>query len=259
MRNLWLLAALAGAAHAETWSLTLKQAVDRSLSQSPDAVIARMDQLKAAAGVRIAKDPFTPHLGIGSGAAYSSGFPLSIEGSAPAAVQAKLTESIFNKPLSLAVSQAKESARGATYAAGQRTDEIVFRVVSLYLDVARAGQLAEAAGRQVDSLTRVAETVATRVEAGRELPVARQETIVNKMRAQQRIRALQADQEYGERSLAVALGYAPTDLVKPVAGERNTPPIPDNEQAAIETALANSKELRRLESNYQVSSLEVKA
>ena len=259
MRKFWLLAALATTVHAETYTLTLKQAVDRALSQSPDAVIARMDQMKAAAGVRVAKDPFTPHLGLGSGAAYSSGFPLSIEGSAPAAIQAKMTQSIFNKPLSLAVAQARENARGATFAAGQRTDEIVFRVASLYLDVARAGQLAEAAARQLDSLAKVAETVATRVDAGRELPVARQETVVNRMRAQQRVRALEAEREYGERSLAVALGYAPTDVVRPADGNRVTTAIPDSEQTAVETALAGSKELRRLESSYQASSLDVKA
>src|SRR4051812_7763843 len=100
MRKLMLLAGFAAGLQAETYSLTLKQAVDRALSQSPEAVMARMDQMKAAAGVRVAKDPFTPHLGVGSGAAYSSGFPLSIEGSAPAAIQAKMTQSIFNQPLS---------------------------------------------------------------------------------------------------------------------------------------------------------------
>ena len=87
MRKIWLLAAVAAAARAETYSLTLKQAVERALTQNPELVMARMDELKATAAVRIARDPFTTHVGAGSGLAYSSGFPLSIEGSAPAVLQ----------------------------------------------------------------------------------------------------------------------------------------------------------------------------
>ena len=85
MRRFWLLAAIAPLAHAETYNVTLKDAIDRALAQNPDAIMARMDQVKSEQAVRIARDPFTPRIGVGSGLAYSNGFPLSIEGSAPAA------------------------------------------------------------------------------------------------------------------------------------------------------------------------------
>ncbi|MCU1326067.1 MAG: outer rane efflux protein [Bryobacterales bacterium] len=259
MRKLFLLAIFASAAQAETYTLTLKQALERALSQSPEAMIARLDQMKAAAGVRIAQDPFTPHVGAGSGLAYSSGFPLSIEGSAPAVIQAKVTQAIYNRPQSIMVSQAKENARGATIAAGEKSDEIAFRVASLFLDAQRAGQLAEAARRQVESLVKVSASVAARVEGGRELPVANSEANVNRLRARQRVVGLEADRDYSERSLAAALGYAATDSVRPAEGEREVVAIPDTEQAAMAAALAGSKELRRLESSYQASSLEMKA
>ena len=202
MRIFWLLTALASAAHAETWSLNLKQGLDRAMSQSQEAVILRLDELKAATAVRIARDPFTPHVGLGSGLAYSSGFPLSIEGSAPAIIQAKVTQSMFNRPQSLAVAQARENARGATFAAGERSDEIAFRVASLFLDAQRAAQLAGAARRQVESLAKVSASVSARVDAGRELPVALSEAAVNRLRAQQRVQGLEAERDYAERHLA---------------------------------------------------------
>ncbi len=257
MRKFCLLAVLASLAHAETYTLNLKQALDRALSQSPEAVIARMDSLKASHAVQIAKDPFTPHVGAGSGLAYSSGFPLSIEGSAPAIIQAKVTQAIFNRPLSLEVAQARENARGASFASGERSDEIAFRVASFFLDAQRATQLAEAARRQADSLTKVAASVSARVEGGRELPVANSEAAVNRLRARQRLMALEADRDYAERSLAAALGYAPTDSVRP-SEERLPVVIPDDEQAAITAALGESKELKRLESSYQASALEIR-
>src|SRR5580698_6095443 len=102
-----LLALLCGPVHAEIYRLTLKQAIDRALTQNPDVVMARIDQTRATAGVRVAQSPFLPRFGVGSGVAYSNGFPLSIEGSAPAAFEARANEYLFNWPQTYAIAQAK--------------------------------------------------------------------------------------------------------------------------------------------------------
>src|SRR5271155_2224132 len=86
---------------AEVRPMTLRQAVETALKQNPDITLARLDEAKARQSVLVAKDPFTPHLIIGSGLAYSSGFPMSIEGSAPSVVQANIVEDIFNRQQSL--------------------------------------------------------------------------------------------------------------------------------------------------------------
>ena len=65
------------------YTLTLRQAVDLALQQNPELIATRLDEQKAAQSVRLAKDPFYPRLITGSGAAYSSGYPLAIEGSPP--------------------------------------------------------------------------------------------------------------------------------------------------------------------------------
>ncbi|HWE48665.1 MAG TPA: TolC family protein [Bryobacteraceae bacterium] len=261
MRNFVFLFALAlssvPAARAETYNLTLKQAVDRAVAQNPDAVMARLDELKAVQGIGVANGPFTPHFAVGSGVAYSNGFPLSIEGSAPAAFQAKADQYIFNRPQTYAVAQAKESARGAGFATGEKNDEIVFRVASLYIDAARASRLAASARKQLDSLEKVLQTAQARVEEGRELPITAQQANVNLLRARQRFMALESDREFAGRSLAATLGYSANDEVKPVQDEQ-TPAIPASEQAAVQTALDSSKELKRLESNYSAKGLEIK-
>src|SRR5262249_35909261 len=67
-------------------------------------------------------------------------------------------------------------------------------------------------------------------------------------RVQQRASALSLDRAYLERSLAIVLGYGPDDSVKISSAERAKPELPASEQGAVEMALSNSKELRRLES-----------
>src|SRR5437588_13042348 len=97
-------------------------------------MMARLDEQKAVQSVRVARDPFTPRVTVGSGLAYSNGFPMSIEGSAPSVVQARASEFIFNRPQSFAIAQAKEDARGASIAVTGKRDEVVYRVASMFRD-----------------------------------------------------------------------------------------------------------------------------
>jgi outer membrane protein TolC len=258
MHKFWLLIALGVVARAETHTLTMKQAVDRALAENPEVVMARLDQLKAEQGVAVARNPFSPHVVVGSGLAYSSGFPLSIEGSAPAAFEAKADAYLYNKPQSYAVAQSKEAVRGAGFASGSKSDEIAFRVASLYIDVERSGRLADSAQSQVESLQRVLGTARARVEEGRELAVTAQEANVNLLRAQQRLITLQSDRDFSEHNLAVTLGYDAADTVVPSPEEIADPAIPDAEATALQAALNTSKELKRLESNYTAKELEIK-
>jgi len=258
MRRFALLLGIALSARAETYTLTLKQAVDRALVQNPEVVMARMDEMKANQAVRYASSPFTPRIDLGSGAAYSNGFPLSIDGSAPALFQTKASQYLFNRPQSFAVKQAKESARGVGFASGEKSDDIAFRVASLYIDLDRAERLAESATKQVESLEKVLQTAQARVEEGRELAVVAQEANVNLLRARQRLLTLESDSDYSGHSLASILGYSAGDVVQPVAGERTPPPIPQTEAAALQEALTSSKELKRLDSNFAAKGLEIK-
>jgi outer membrane protein TolC len=245
-------------ARAETYTLTLKQAVDRALAQNPEIVEARMDELRATLGIRYAQSPFTPRVDVGSGAAYTNGFPLSIEGAAPAVFEAKTSQYLYNVPQRYAIKQAKESARGAGFASGEKADDIAFRVASLYIDLDRAARLADSAQKQVESLGKVLTAIQARVEEGRELVVTAQQANVNLLRARQRLLGLESDRDYAGHNLASTLGYSAGDVVQPVEEDRVAPRVPDSEEAAVQTALNASKELKRLDSNYEAKGMEIK-
>ncbi len=147
-----LLTSLTMAVRAEVHTLTLRQAVDRALQQNPDIALARLDELKAAQAVRLARAPFSPTIGAGSGLAYTDGFPMSIDGAAPSIVQARAREDIFNRQQSYVAAAARENTRGAGIATEAKRDEIAFRTTAMFLDAQRAARLAELARKQVDSL-----------------------------------------------------------------------------------------------------------
>ena len=241
---------------AEVRPLTLRQAVEIALKQNPDILIARLDEQKAAESVREARDPFTPRLVVGSGLAYTSGFPMSIEGSAPSVIQARAIQSLYNRPLSFQVAAARENARGASIDTAARRDEIVHRIATMHAAAERADRIADLVKQQVASYEKIADAVRARVEEGRELPVEGRASELRVALSNQRLRALAAEREQAERALAVALGFPPDDTIRAVEQENTNVELPVSEAAAVEDALSNSKEVRRLESAIQAKQLQ---
>lgn len=250
---------IALSAAAEIRTLTLREALEIALKQNPDVVLARLDQQRARAQITIAKDPFVPKLFAGSGAAYTNGFPMSIDGNAPAVIQAKAPMSIFDRPQSLRAAQANEAARGAEIDMGLRQDEVAYRVAALFFDADQAARSRVAVDRQLESLMRVNDLTGVRVSEGRELPIEATRANLKVLQAQQRQADLADSIADTETSLAQVLGFNPGDRVQPAQEDRRLTSPLDSEETAIQQALEGSREIRRLESNLQAKNLEVKS
>jgi len=236
--------------------MTLRQAVEMAVRQNPDIALSRLDEERARQGVRVARDPFTPKITMGSGLAYSNGFPMSIEGSAPSIVQARASQFIFNRQQSLTVAQAKEDARGASLAVTSKRDEVAYRVASLYLDAERATRVGALARKDAESQAKVLDTVQAQVREGRALALAEKTAAYQVARARQVAESLEDDQETAETALAVALGFAAEDRVRPVEEQRSAPGLPQSPDEAMQGALESNRELRRLESQIVSKQLE---
>ncbi len=243
---------------AEVFPMTLRQAVDTALKQNPDLALARLDQEKARQSIRVARDPFSPKLVVGSGLAYSNGFPMSIEGSAPSVFQANASQFLFNRPQSYAVAQARENARGAEFGVALKREEIAYRTASLYVDAERAGRIGALARKDAESMQRVLETVEAQVREGRALPLNQKQAAYNLARVRQVAESLDADQQTAETALAMALGFAAQDRIQPLEEERTAPALPKSEDELIQSALEDNKELRQLESQIAAKRLEMR-
>ncbi|MBM3774767.1 MAG: TolC family protein [Acidobacteria bacterium] len=244
---------------AEVHTLTLRQAIELALKQNPDVLMARLDQQKAQQAVRLARDPFRPRLAVGSGLAYSSGFPLSIEGSAPSIVEARASQFLFNQPQRYLVAQAREHARGAAISASGQAGEAAFRTAVLYVEAEQVARQSISARRQVESFENVERFVRARVAEERELPIAARRAALNLAQARQAAESLAADLEHRERSLAEVLGLGGDDRVRPAEESRIAPPLPVSPESAVASALKESEELRALESKLISTGLELRS
>jgi outer membrane protein TolC len=244
---------------AQTRTLTLPQALDLALQQNPDMVIARLDQQRARDQVTINKDPFSPKVYAGSGAAWTYGYPSSIDGSAPSIVQARTNMALFDKPQSYLVAQAKEALRGAGIGVAQRQAEVIYRVASLFIDAENAARGLDAAKQEQDSLTHAKQLIQTRVEEAQALAIEASKADIAERQAKHRVDMLNRDLAAAERSLGAALGLAPGDVVRPADAQIPALEPPVSKDDAIAFALENSPEVRRLESDLQAKTLEIKS
>jgi outer membrane protein TolC len=232
--------------------------VDLALKQNPDVLLSNIEEQRALAQVAIAKDPFVPKIVIGSGLAYSNGFPMSIEGSAPSVVQARAIASVYNKPQRLAIAQAKEEARAAGLGTQSKREEAIAQVVQSFLAAERRGRQAELAGKQLETAEKLLGIVKVRVTEGRELPLEGRRAELEVAKAKQRIAILAGDVEYAEGLLGMALGLPPGGLVRPAREDRDLPEVPDSAESAVNAAMADNREIRRLQSQLLAKGLQAK-
>lgn len=236
----------------ETRPLTLQQVVELALRQNPDYLLARLDEQKARQAVQEARSPFIPQITVGSGLAYSSGFPLSIAGSAPSIVQAYGSKFIYNRPQSFKVREAGEMANAAARSAEAKANEVAYRVAVTYLDFERATRALAAANRQLETVLRIERLVEARVQAGRDIPMEFTRARVETARARTLVQALQARADLLEETLRSDLGLG--DAVRITAVETTLAArlaLPETEDAAVITAISNSKETKRLQAILQ--------
>jgi outer membrane protein TolC len=244
--------------HAEIHPMTLREAVVRAVAQNPDITLARLEEENARHGVQVAKDPFTPRVTVGSGLAYSNGFPMSIEGSAPSIVQARATQFLFNRQQSYAVAQAKEQVRGAGFEVANKRDEVAYRTATFYLDAERAARVLALARKDAESLQTVLSAIQAQVKEGRALPLAEKQAALQLARARQLADSLDSDRANAETQLAIAVGFSADDRVHPVVEQRSAAALPVSEEHAVQSAMDSNKELRKLQSQIAAKGLEMR-
>ncbi len=249
---------LAAAAFAQTRTISLKEAVEQALRLNPDIVLARIEEQKAQQQIRIARDPFIPKLIAGSGAAYSYGFPMSIEGSAPSILQVRGIASVFNRSLSARIAQATEAAKATTIDTEAKREDVAIETASIFLDAIRWARTAEAIRGQIDAMQHAAETVEVRVKEGRELEIEARRATLGVTKTRHRFALIEEQKDHAEGLLTALIGIEAPGRVRPILAGPLAFPIPESEEAALRLALAASKELRKLESSVLVKQLALK-
>ncbi len=249
----------AGSLAAEDVTLSLKQAVDMALRQNPDIALARLEEQRAALGVQVVREPLLPRVYAGSGLAYSSGFPMSIEGSAPSVLQARAERTMYSRPQGYLVAEARETAVSASYSTSATREEVALRTATLFLDLEKAARAIDLASKQAEEMDRVEALVRLRVAEGKEEQIEARRAALNVARARQKVELLSSQRRRLSASLSAVLGLNVADRIIPAGEERARPELPSSEEASVREALQDNPEIRKLESELAAKNLQMRS
>jgi outer membrane protein len=165
--------------------------------------------------------------------------------------------SLYNRPQHYQVAAAKQDAITADMGPRAKADDVARQIASLYLDVEESTAEIKALQAETASYQKVEASVASKVKEGYALPVDLSRSRVASAQVLQRLHALEADRDYSEGLIALAVGFPGNDSVEPAeSAETFTLPSFQSESDAVDMALFNDREMMRLQSGMLAKRLE---
>ena len=134
-RGLALLCALELGPHAHAQELPFRRAIELALQHSGAMAAANADELRARAGLQEARDLFLPQLTVGSGLAWTYGFPLSIEGAAPSIVNVNSQSLVFNPAQHEFIQAARRDWLASSASTLDRRNQVMLEAAEAYSEL----------------------------------------------------------------------------------------------------------------------------
>jgi outer membrane protein TolC len=122
-------------AHAEP--LPLQRAIELALAHSTGSAIASADVQRTGAWYREIRNNYLPQLVVGSGLGFSYGFPLSLEGAAPALVNVVAQSTVFNPAQRQFMNAARTEWQASQLQSKDQRNAVIQDVAISYAELAK--------------------------------------------------------------------------------------------------------------------------
>jgi outer membrane protein len=146
--------------------ITLKRAVELALNHSTTIAVANADEKRAQQGYYEARNLYMPQMTLGSGLAYSNGFPLSIEGSAPSIVNVNSSQYLYNAAGRDYLRAAKTDWEATEKLSGDRRAQVILDTSLAYIELDKLSGTLESLKVQQAAAQKVEQVAKDRLQAG---------------------------------------------------------------------------------------------
>src|SRR5947209_15201011 len=120
---------------AQNGPVPFRTAIELALKNSATIGIARADAQRAQANYLQARNLFVPQVTLGSGLAYSNGFPLSLEGSAPSIFNLNTQSFLFNQAQRQFIKAAKGDVSTTEAQNADRRNDVIMETALAYIQL----------------------------------------------------------------------------------------------------------------------------
>ncbi len=207
--------------------LPLRRAVELALSHGTTAAVASADEQRAFASYREARNQFIPQFIVGSGLGKSWGFPLSLEGSAPAIVNLNSQSALINPSLRDFVRAAKTEAEAASIRTKDQRNQVIQDAVLSYAELSKWETRLRHLGQEQESALQMEQIVDQRIQEGVDKPLARNQAKLISARVRLRRTEAQGAIDVLRNRLSNLTGL-PASSIETVP--ESMPPLPEVKQ-----------------------------
>jgi len=156
---------------AQGTTLSFRSAIELAVKNSATSGLARADAQRARASYLQVRDLFLPQITLGSGLAFSYGFPLSIEGSAPSIVDLNTQQFLFNAAQREFMKAAKSDIHATDAQNADRRNDVIMETALDYIQLDLLVSCANVQNEQQEVAQKFEDVVSQRVQAGVDAPI----------------------------------------------------------------------------------------
>ncbi len=237
--------------------LTLKDAVNLAIRNSRDLALARVQYGMVQREASVNGSAFRPNFYTGTGAAYTSGFPLLAGGGVPAVFNLDYEQQIFNPPLKGEQRAAEQRAEGQRLGVDGVRDTVIVKVALEYLELAKVRHAIDLMHGERLSAGRILDAMRDRATAGQELPIEVTRAQLDAARIEQRIAQLEDREDALAGDMRDMMGLPPDTSIE-VTAEELPSAASDETKDVVALAVANNIELKQVDTERRASEEKLK-
>ncbi len=217
-----------------------RRVVELAIAHATSAGIAAADEQHAAAGYRELRNNYIPQLATGAGLGYSYGFPLSLEGSAPALFNITAQSALLNPSLRESLRAAKLDSTVASLRAKDQRDQIIQDAAQSYAELAKWEQrLAKLQDTEADAV-KFQSAVAQRAKEGVDSELDATKAHLSAARVRLRIAEAQGSADVLREHLSKLTGLSAASIQTDPGSIPASPATSSSDDAAQTSAASSS-------------------
>ncbi|HXE91417.1 MAG TPA: TolC family protein [Terriglobales bacterium] len=168
-----------------------RRALELAVRNSGTMAIANADKVRAESEYLASRNLYLPQVVVGSGLAATSGFPLSIEGSAPSLIRVVSSQFLYNAAHREFVRAAKSEWSAASRKNDDRRNEVLLETALAYLELDKLASELATLREQEKSAERIEQITGERVAVGVDSEVERTRARLATARVRMRLAEVQ--------------------------------------------------------------------
>jgi outer membrane protein TolC len=235
--------------------LPLERAIRLALTHSTTSAIASADVQRAYASYRELRNMFIPQVIAGSGLGWTYGYPLSIEGSAPALLNVTAQSSVFSPAQNQFLGAAKLEWHAAESQNKDQRDAVIQDVALTYAELAKWEERLRRLQHDEEQALQIQQAVTRRVEEGIDSAVDLNKAKLTAARVRLHRAEARGNADVLRRHLSTLTGM-PTSMIE-IAPDTipALPPLTSAEEDLSQKAIAASAAVKVAEQHSQAETM----